>query len=137
MNDDALYDVIIIGGGPAGYRAAERLGERGRKVLLVERDLLGGTCLNVGCIPTKTLLNSAKYYVHALEGERFGVKAESVSFDLGRMMAWKLEVVEKLRAGVAAEMKRAKVELVSGEASLEGQGRVRVAPAGADRKSVV
>ena len=69
------YDVIIIGGGPGGYVAAERLGALKKKVLLVEKALLGGTCLNVGCIPTKTLLNSAKLYVHALEGEKFGVKS--------------------------------------------------------------
>jgi dihydrolipoamide dehydrogenase len=124
---DSTYDVVIIGGGPAGYRAAETLGNLGRKVLLVEGALLGGTCLNVGCVPTKTLLNSAKLYVHALEGERFGVKAESVSFDLGKMMAWKREVVDKLRAGIAAEMKHAKVEVVAGSATIVSPGRVSIA----------
>ena len=122
----AGYDVIIMGGGPAGYRAAERLGARGRTVLLVEKGMLGGTCLNVGCVPTKTLLNSAKYYVHALEGERFGVSADNVRFDFGKMMAWKREVVEKLRAGIASEMKRAKATVVAGEASILGRGLVKV-----------
>jgi dihydrolipoamide dehydrogenase len=125
-----MYDVIIIGGGPAGYRAAERLGARGRSVLLVERAELGGTCLNVGCVPTKTLLNSAKYYVHAREGERFGVKADNVSFDLSKMMAWKREVVEKLRAGIAGEMKRGKVVVVAGSAEIAGSGKVRVTERG-------
>ena len=71
----ASYDVIIIGGGPGGYVAAERLGARKKKALLIEKSELGGTCLNVGCIPTKTLLNSAKLYAHALEGEKFGVES--------------------------------------------------------------
>ena len=63
------YDIIVLGGGPGGYLAAERLGHAGKKVLLIEAEALGGTCLNVGCIPTKTLLNSAKHYLHALEGK--------------------------------------------------------------------
>jgi len=129
-----LYDVIIIGGGPAGYRAAERLGAKGRSVLLVEAEKLGGTCLNVGCIPTKTLLNSAKHYVHALEAERFGVKAGSISFDFGAMMAWKREVVEKLVAGIASEMKRGKVVVVSGIARIAGAGKVSITePGSAER----
>ena len=63
-----MYDIIIIGGGPGGYIAAERAGARGQKVLLIEKEHLGGVCLNWGCIPTKTLLNSAKTYAHALHG---------------------------------------------------------------------
>ena len=129
-----MYDVIIIGGGPAGYRAAERFAELKRQVLLVEKAEIGGTCLNVGCIPTKTLINSAKLYVHAREGERFGVKAEGVSFDLARMMAWKTEVVEKLRAGIVGGLKHGKVEIVAGSAEILGRGKVRVLPAGGEAK---
>src|SRR5512142_2148352 len=120
------YDAIVIGGGPGGYVAAERLGAAKRKVLLVEKGALGGTCLNVGCIPTKTLINSAKHYVHALEGERFGVKAAGVSFDWAAMQAWKREVVEKLRGGVAATERRLGVEVVSGDGKLLAPGRVEV-----------
>ena len=120
------YDAIIIGGGPGGYVAAERLGAAKKKVLLVEKGALGGTCLNVGCIPTKTLINSAKHYVHALEGARYGVKASGVSFDWAAMQAWKREVVEKLRAGVAATEKRLGVEVVAAEGRLLGGGMVEV-----------
>jgi len=125
------YDVIIIGGGPGGYVAAERLGasHQGgakKKVLLVEKKDLGGTCLNVGCVPTKTLLNSAKLYAHALEGAKFGVKAESLSFDWTAMQAWKTEVVQKLRAGITSTEKRLGVEILAGEARLLGPGKVEV-----------
>jgi dihydrolipoamide dehydrogenase len=119
-----MYDVIIIGGGPGGYLAAERLGHRGKSVLLVEKDALGGTCLNVGCIPTKSLLNSAKLYLHAKEAERFGVHA-SVSFNLEEMMAWKAKTVETLCAGVASQMKRNKVEVIKGTGILEVKGASR------------
>jgi dihydrolipoamide dehydrogenase len=125
----AQYDVIIVGGGPGGYVAAERLGASGkggekRKVLLVEKAALGGTCLNAGCIPTKTLLNSAKLYAHAFESERFGVKSQGVSYDWKAMQAWKLEVVEKLRGGIAMTEKKLGVEVIQAEARLLGPGKV-------------
>ncbi|MCL1993230.1 MAG: dihydrolipoyl dehydrogenase [Spirochaetes bacterium] len=119
-----MYDTIIIGGGPAGYLAAERLGHRGKKVLLTEENRLGGTCLNIGCIPTKTLLNSAKLYVHAKEAEKFGVKAENLSYDWGAIQGWKNEVVSKLCAGVEGQMKRYGVEVI------KGRGEITSRPAG-------
>jgi dihydrolipoamide dehydrogenase len=130
----ANYDVIIIGGGPGGYVAAERLaashqGGGKKKVLLVEKAALGGTCLNVGCIPTKTLLNSAKLYVHAREAEKFGVKAVGVEYDWKAMQAWKAEVVDKLRGGIALTEKKLGVEVVEGEARLLGPGKVEVSSA--------
>jgi dihydrolipoamide dehydrogenase len=120
-----MYDVIIIGGGPGGYLGAERLGQAKKKVLLIEENRLGGTCLNVGCIPTKTLLNSAKLYVHAKEAERFGVKAEGVSFDWTAIQRWKQEVVEKLGAGVGGQMKRFGVEVAAGRGEILSPGKVR------------
>ena len=76
-----MFDLIIIGGGPAGYFAAERAGQEGLNVLLIEKSSLGGVCLNEGCIPSKTLLYSAKLYDNAKQGERYGVRADNVSFD--------------------------------------------------------
>lgn len=121
-----MYDLIIIGAGPGGYVMAERAGHEGLKTLLVEKSHLGGVCLNCGCIPTKTLLNSAKHYVHAKEAPAFGVNVGEVSFDLAKTMAWKNEVVETLRSGIAGLLKKNKVEVVSGEARLLGPGRVAV-----------
>ena len=119
-----MYDTIIIGGGPAGYLAAERLGHSKKKILLIEERHLGGTCLNVGCIPTKTLLNSAKLYAHAKEGEKFGVKAGSLSYDWSVMQNWKKEVTVKLRGGVESQMKRFGVDVV------RGRGEIVRAPSG-------
>ncbi|MGO8692596.1 MAG: dihydrolipoyl dehydrogenase [Rectinemataceae bacterium] len=120
------YDVIILGGGPGGYLAAERLGHAGRKVLLIEKEKLGGVCLNVGCIPTKTLLNSAKQYVHAKEAGRFGVNATGLSYDWGAMQAWKAEVVDKLVGAIAQTEKKLGVEVVQAEGLFRGPGWVEV-----------
>ena len=120
------FDVIVLGGGPGGYIAAERLGHAGQKVLLVEANALGGTCLNVGCIPTKTLLNAAKTYHHAKHGASYGIDAGSIGFDWDRMQAWKSDVVGKLVAGVGATQKRAGVTVITGHGTFEGPGRVSV-----------
>ena len=85
-----MYDIIIIGAGPGGYVMAERAGKRGKKVLLIEKEQLGGVCLNRGCIPTKTLINSAKHYVHAIEAPAFGVTTGEVEI----MCSWM--VIERL-----------------------------------------
>jgi dihydrolipoamide dehydrogenase len=121
------YDLIIIGAGPGGYEMAEKAGHQGKKVLLVEKKYLGGVCLNWGCIPTKTLLNSAKHYVHAKEAPEFGVTTGEVKFDLAVAMGWKQDVIKTLRGGVAAMMKKNKVEVLYGEAKLLGSRKVEVA----------
>jgi dihydrolipoamide dehydrogenase len=121
-----MYDIIIIGAGPGGYELAERAGHKGKKVLLIEKQYLGGVCLNWGCIPTKTLLNSAKHYVHAKEAPEFGVTTGDVKFELSKAMAWKQDVIETLRGGIAGMMKKNKVDVLFGEARLIGSGRVQV-----------
>ncbi|MCX7949809.1 MAG: dihydrolipoyl dehydrogenase [Treponemataceae bacterium] len=119
----SFFDVIILGGGPAGYQAAERLGSCHRKVLLVEHQFLGGTCLNVGCIPTKTLLHSAKTYLHSREAAAFGVTVEGLRYDWKRMQSWKEEVVTKLREGIAVQMKRCGVTVIEGWGMLVAPAR--------------
>lgn len=116
-----MYDLIIIGGGPAGYVAAERAGHKGLNVLLFEKKSMGGVCLNEGCIPTKTLLYSAKTYENALHGDKYGVYAENVSFDFGKIVARKNKVVKKLVAGVESKMKMHHVTVVKGDAMIVGR----------------
>ena len=116
-----MFDLMIIGGGPAGYVAAERAGNKGLKVVLFEKKTMGGVCLNEGCIPTKALLYSAKMYDHALEGDIFGVIAENVSYDYAKMVARKNKLVRKLVGGVKMKMKSNKVEVIEGEAVLESR----------------
>src|SRR5680860_775757 len=128
------YDVIIIGGGPGGYLAAERLGHAGKKVLLAEKERLGGTCVNVGCIPTKSLLHSAKLYEHARHGEQFGVTATNVTADWSAMQAWKTTVVDTLVKGITGAERRAGVEVVAEHATLLGPGAVRLA-SGAEHRA--
>jgi dihydrolipoamide dehydrogenase len=114
-----MYNLAIIGGGPAGYVAAERAGAKGLKVVLFEKKELGGVCLNEGCIPTKTLLYSAKLYDNAVGGSKYGVNAPDVSFDFTKMMERKQKVVKKLVAGVGAAMKTHHVEVVQGQAIIQ------------------
>lgn len=120
------YDLVVVGAGPGGYVAAEHASNLGKKVLLIERNHLGGVCTNKGCIPTKSLLNSAKQYVHALEASKFGVHCGDVSFDLSEAMAWKDETVETLRNGIQFMMKTKKVDVVFGEASFIDNHHVQV-----------
>ena len=120
-----MYDVVILGGGPAGYRAAERTAEAGLQTVLIEERQLGGTCLNVGCIPTKTLLNSAKTYAHIGESARIGVAAEA-TFDLTAAMKWKNQVVGGLRKGIAATLKKRGVEIVDGRGVMVDRNAVQV-----------
>ncbi len=113
-----MIDLIIIGGGPAGYVAAERAGHKGLSVTLFEKNNLGGVCLNEGCIPTKTLLYSAKTYENALHADKYGVSAENVSFEYNKIVARKNKVVRKLVAGIKAKMKNNNVNVIEGEATI-------------------
>ncbi|MDR2163927.1 MAG: dihydrolipoyl dehydrogenase [Clostridiales Family XIII bacterium] len=115
------YDLIVIGGGPAGYLAAERAGGAGLSVAVFEMRTLGGVCLNEGCIPTKTFLNSAKIYTHALHGEAFGVRAAGITLDHAAVLRRKAEVVKTLVVGVEYKMKENKVTVIRSEAEIVGR----------------
>ena len=119
------YQVIIIGGGPAGYTAAEAAAKGGLSVLLIEKNSLGGVCLNEGCIPTKTLLYSAKTYDSAKHASKYAVNIPEVSFDLPKIIARKSKVVRKLVLGVKAKLTANNVTIVSGEAQIIDKNTVR------------
>lgn len=127
-----LFDLIVIGGGPGGYLAAERAAQGGLKVCLFEKRALGGVCLNEGCIPTKTLLNSAKLYRHATESKNFGVTAENVSFDHAQVIKRKAKVVKILVSGVGMTMDSHKVTVVKAPAEIQGkeEGKFKVVAEG-------
>ncbi|MBR3915861.1 MAG: dihydrolipoyl dehydrogenase [Bacteroidaceae bacterium] len=111
-----MYDLAIIGGGPAGYVAAENAGAKGLKVVLFEKRELGGVCLNEGCIPTKTLLYSAKMYDHATGGKKYGITAGEVTYEYKKIADRKTKVIRKLVAGIKMKMEAHNVEVVRGEA---------------------
>lgn len=114
------YDVAIIGGGPAGYTAAERAAAGGLSTILFEKNALGGVCLNEGCVPTKTLLYSAKVYDTVKHASKYAVKAEDPSFDLGKIIARKNKIIKKLTAGIKMKMTEQGVITVNGTAQIEG-----------------
>ena len=115
-----MYDLAIIGGGPAGYVAAENAGAKGLRVVLFEKRELGGVCLNEGCIPTKTLLYSAKMYDHATGGKKYGITANEVTYEYKKIVDRKTKVVRKLVAGIKMKMEAHGVEVIRGEAMITG-----------------
>ena len=131
-----MYDLIILGGGPAGYNAAERAGAAGLKTLVIEERALGGVCLNEGCIPTKTLLYSAKIYDYAKHGADYGVTFGSASIDHGFVVNRKNKVVKQLVSGVGAKMKKAGVEVVNASAFIKGRDAEGFTVVAADKEYV-
>ena len=124
-----IYDVVIIGGGPGGYNCAIRAGQLGLKVACVEmRGTLGGTCLNVGCIPSKALLHASGLYAAAkTDFAGLGIKVGKLELDLTQMMAQKSDAVDGLTKGIEFLFKKNKVEYVKGRGKILGKGRVEVA----------
>ncbi len=112
------YDIAIIGGGPAGYTAAELAGKNGLKTILFEKNALGGVCLNEGCVPTKTLLYSAKLLQISKDSGKYGIDGNNPVFDLSKIIQRKNKVVRKLNAGIRAKMQEASVEVIAGEAQI-------------------
>ena len=123
------YDIAIIGGGPAGYTAAERASENGLKTILFEKNAIGGVCLNEGCIPTKTLLYSAKILDSIKSASKYGIVAmKDPSFDLAKIIDRKNKTVRKLTLGVKARLTGNGVTIVEGEARITGEefGNIRI-----------
>lgn len=117
-----LYDIAIIGGGPAGYTAAERASAGGLKTILFEKNALGGVCLNEGCIPTKTLLYSAKTLDNIKSSAKYGISVEGeATFDLPKIIARKQKTVRKLVAGIKQKLAAHDVTVVAGEAIIDGE----------------
>lgn len=116
-----VYDLIIIGGGPSGYLAAERAGHAGLQTLLIEKRFVGGVCLNEGCVPSKALLYSAKTFDNAVHGEKYGVVCENVVLNHPAVIERKNKVVNSLVSGVKIKLKRNKVTLVEGTAEIMGR----------------
>lgn len=120
------YFLAIIGGGPAGYTAAEKAAKAGKDVILFEQNALGGTCLNVGCIPTKTLLYSAKQYYNARNAAKYGIAAENVAFDYAKIAQRKTKVVRKLVAGIKQRLQSEHCTVVNGAATVLSRTDERV-----------
>ncbi|MEE4558272.1 dihydrolipoyl dehydrogenase [Bacillus velezensis] len=119
-------DTLVIGAGPGGYVAAIRAAQLGQKVTVVEKATLGGVCLNVGCIPSKALINAGHRYEHAKHSDDMGITAENVTVDFTKVQEWKASVVNKLTGGVAGLLKGNKVDVVNGEAYFVDSNSVRV-----------
>src|SRR5690606_21605471 len=130
------YDLIVIGGGPAGYVAAIRAAQLGKKVACVEKERAGGTCLNWGCIPTKSLLRNAElYHLRAHRAAEVGFKVDNVSFDWSKIIKRSRDVSDKNAAGIEFLFKKNKVDYLRGEAFLDKPGQVRVKAADAKEET--
>ena len=123
------FDVVVIGAGPGGYVAAIRASQLGRRVAIVERENLGGICLNWGCIPTKAMLRSAEVFHLMHRAKEFGLKAEGIGYDLGAVVQRSRKVAGQLSGGIGHLMKKHKVTVVMGTATITAPGRVEVATA--------
>ena len=123
---ETQFDLIVIGAGPGGYVAAIRAAQLGMKTAIVERDHLGGICLNWGCIPTKALLRTSEIYRLMQNADEFGLRADNIGFDIAKVVARSRKVAEKLSNGVAFLMKKNGIAVIKGEARLKGEGRIAV-----------
>ncbi len=119
-------DVIVIGAGPAGYVCAIRLAQYGKKVMVIEKETVGGTCLNVGCIPSKAMIIAGNLIDRIRHAATMGITVESVKLDLPKLVSWKQSVVDKLTGGIKALFKNHKIELVQGTAQIVAANEVEI-----------
>ena len=133
------FDVVIIGGGPGGYNCATRCGQLGMKVALIEkRDTLGGTCLNVGCIPSKAMLHASELYETAAKDfAGLGIEVTGLKLNLDNMQKQKEDAVSGLTAGITYLMKKHKVTVFNGAGRIDGPGRVVVGDRVLETKNIV
>lgn len=126
MSEKKKFDVVVIGAGPGGYPCAIRLAQLGKKVAIIERETVGGVCLNVGCIPSKALIKAASLYEKMQKADGMGFKVKGVDVDFKGLQEWKQSVVTKLTGGVAQLLKGNKVELFQGDASFVAKNEITV-----------
>src|ERR1700704_1651300 len=132
------YDLIVIGSGPGGYSAAVRAGQYGLKTAIIEKDpKLGGTCLHVGCIPTKALLHTAEVWEHFLHPEKDGIECQNPRLDYPKVIDRKNGIVAKHAKGVEFLMKKNKIEWIKGKATLKGGGKIDVAGQTIEAKNII
>jgi dihydrolipoamide dehydrogenase len=129
MADEIRVEALVIGAGPGGYVAGIRLGQLKKKAMVVERDKPGGICLNVGCIPSKALINAAKYYDKLRHGADIGILADNIRLDMPKMQTWKSEVVGKLTGGVKILLKANGCDYRAGSARLTSRNTVELTEA--------
>ncbi|MGH7003100.1 MAG: dihydrolipoyl dehydrogenase [Alphaproteobacteria bacterium] len=129
---ETSFDLIIVGGGPGGYVAGIRAGQLGLKAAVVEREHLGGICLNWGCIPTKALLRSSELFHLLPKLEEFGISVSNIKFDLAKMVARSRKIADIHSKGVAALLKKNKVTVFDGQGALAGPGKLKVTKDGND-----
>ena len=137
VESNGSYDIVILGGGSGGYACALRAAELGKRVALIEKDKVGGTCLHRGCIPTKALLHAAEIADHARDGEAFGVRSTFEGIDMGGVNAYKDKVVDRLWKGLQSTLASRKVDIVYGDGRLVSATQVRVGDTVYDGSQVV
>src|SRR6476661_7711912 len=120
------YDLIVIGSGPGGYVAAIRAAQLGLKTAIVEKESLGGICLNWGCIPTKALLKSAQVYENMKHSTNYGLNAKDVQADFGAVIKRSRGVADKMNRGVGFLMKKNKIDVIMGNGVIKGKGKLEV-----------
>ena len=130
------YDIIVLGSGPGGYPAAIRASQLGLSVAIIEKESLGGVCLNWGCIPTKALLKSAQVYEYMKHSSSYGITANDIQHDFGAVVKRSRGVADKMSKGVQFLMKKNKIDVVMGYGKVKAKGQVEVTAADGSKKIV-